>query len=265
MREEREDLKEAAEHSLNIIMDLDLAGKVRYVSPSWRDVVGTSPDDVKGKPVLDIIYAGKDGFAETIESVRKYDSRSHIARFSVLMGPHSILRRKRSKPAVDADQQSVPPSPTKDDDDDDNQTLNLEAQGIMVYDRATGAESHVRQHRLSLSHLQKDANRARQCGWSAHRCFARSQSIFPRSSSSLLAWVPKCSPTTSLDWQSKGHTTRETTPRRCLCYVESANAKSPRGGSRSTPSCVCRSIVPKWTCRWPKRPSQSTATPSSGS
>lgn len=150
MREEREDLKEAAEHSLNIIMDLDLAGKVRYVSPSWRDVVGTSPDDVKGKPVLDIIFAGKDGFAETIESVRKYDSRSHIARFSVLMGPHSTLRRKRSKPAVDGELLSVPSSPTKDDDDDD-QILNLEAQGIMVYDRATGAESHVRQHRLLCS------------------------------------------------------------------------------------------------------------------
>lgn len=146
MREEREDLKEAAEHSLNIIMDLDLAGKVRYVSPSWREVVGTMPNDVVGKPVLDIIFAGKDGFAETIESVRKYDSRSHIARFSVRMGPHSILRRKRSKPAVGGEQQqSEPPSPTRADDEEE-QILNLEAQGIMVYDRATGAESHVRQY-----------------------------------------------------------------------------------------------------------------------
>ncbi|KAF3033060.1 rim15, signal transduction response regulator [Didymella keratinophila] len=142
MREEREDLKEAAEHSLNIIMDLDLAGKVRYVSPSWKDVVGTAPDGVVGKPVLDLIFAGKDGFAETIESVRKYDSRSHIARFSVCMGPHSILRRKRSKPVVDGEQQSVPPSPTKTEDEEE-QILNLEAQGIMVYDRATGAESHT--------------------------------------------------------------------------------------------------------------------------
>lgn len=156
MREEREDLKEAAEHSLNIIMDLDLAGKVRYVSPSWREVVGTTPNDVVGRPVLDIIFGGKDGFAETIESVRKYDSRSHIARFSVRMGPHSILRRKRSKPAVDDEQQqqqqSLPPSPTKADADDEEQILNLEAQGIMVYDRSTGAESHVRQSRtLSLN------------------------------------------------------------------------------------------------------------------
>ena len=148
MREEREDLKEAAEHSLNIIMDLDLTGKIRYVSPSWREVVGTLPDDVVGKPVLDIIFAGKDGFAETIESVRKYDSRSHIARFSVRMGPHSILRRKRSKPVVEGEQQQPePPSPTNAEDEED-QILNLEAQGIMVYDRATGAESHVRQRHM---------------------------------------------------------------------------------------------------------------------
>lgn len=147
MREERQDLKEAAEHSLNIIMDLDLTGKVRYVSPSWKDVVGTVPDRLVGKPVLDIIFSGADGFAETIESVRKYDSRSHIARFSVRMGPHSILRRKRSRPCAEGEQQSVPPSPIKAEDEEE-QTLNLEAQGIMVYDRATGAESHVRQHHL---------------------------------------------------------------------------------------------------------------------
>ncbi|KAF9699634.1 hypothetical protein EKO04_002640 [Ascochyta lentis] len=143
MREEREDLKEAAEHSLNIIMDLDLTGKVRYVSPSWRQIVGTVPDELVGKPVLDMIYAGKDGFAETMESVRKYDSRSHIARFSVRMGPQSMLRRKRSRPAVQGDHQSLPPSPTHPDHDDDEHILNLEAQGIMVYDRATGAESHT--------------------------------------------------------------------------------------------------------------------------
>jgi hypothetical protein len=66
------------------------------------------------------------------------------------MGPHSILRRKRSKPAVDDAQLSVPPSPTKTYEDDEDQVLNLEAQGIMVYDRSTGAESHVRQHRRGM-------------------------------------------------------------------------------------------------------------------
>lgn len=150
MREERDDLKEAAEHSLNIIMDLDLDGKIRYVSPSWKDIVGSAPEEVTGRPVLDIIYAGADGFAETIESVRKYDSRSHIARFSVRLGAHSILRKRRSKPSVVDGQESDPLSPTEDLDDEEH-ILNLEAQGIMVYDRTTGAESHVGRHVLTLS------------------------------------------------------------------------------------------------------------------
>jgi serine/threonine-protein kinase RIM15 len=141
MREERQDLKEAAEHSLNIIMDLDLDSKIRYVTPSWKDVVGSTPAEVAGKSVLDIIWDGADSFAETIESVKKYDSRSHIVRFSVRMGPHSILRKRRSRPHADDTPEQAPMSPTADCDDE--QVLNLEAQGIMIYDRTTGAESHV--------------------------------------------------------------------------------------------------------------------------
>ncbi|KAE8832875.1 hypothetical protein PTNB73_09723 [Pyrenophora teres f. teres] len=142
MRNERADLKEAAEHSLNIIMDLDLEGKIRYVSPSWIDVIGTLPKEVTGRPVLDMICSGLDGFAETIESVRKDDSRSHIARFAVRLGSHSILRKRRSKHAAAEGNELMPMSPT-DTTDEEDQYLNLEAQGIMVYDRTTGAESHT--------------------------------------------------------------------------------------------------------------------------
>lgn len=143
MRNERADLKEAAEHSLNIIMDLDLEGKIRYVSPSWTDVIGTLPAQVTGKPVLDLICSGADGFAQAIESVRKDDSRSHIARFTIQLGPHSILRQRRPRHSVAQGQESTPRSPTNVPDDEE-QFLNVEAQGIMVYDRTTGAESHVR-------------------------------------------------------------------------------------------------------------------------
>lgn len=143
MREEREDLKEAAEHSLNIIMDLDLENKIRYVTPQWKDVIGSAPEEVVGRSVMDIVYGGADGFEETIESVKKYDSRSHIVRFSVRMGPHSVLRKRRSRPTAEDIPEQAPQSPTTVDHEEE-QVLNLEAQGIMIYDRTTGAESHVR-------------------------------------------------------------------------------------------------------------------------
>jgi serine/threonine-protein kinase RIM15 len=160
MREERQDLKEAAEHSLNIIMDLDLDSKIRYVTSSWKDVIGSTSLDVVGKSVLDIIYGGADGFAETIESVKKYDSRSHIVRFSVRMGPHSVLRKRRSRHAAEDDVQE-PPQPPADDAPEEEHILNLEAQGIMIYDRTTGAESHVSStHAVS----DPDPNPCRPCG-----------------------------------------------------------------------------------------------------
>lgn len=40
MRAEKEDLKEAAEDSFNVILDLDLDGNIRWVSASWDTVIG---------------------------------------------------------------------------------------------------------------------------------------------------------------------------------------------------------------------------------
>jgi serine/threonine-protein kinase RIM15 len=137
MREQREDLKEAAEHSLNVIMDLDLDNRIRYVTPQWKDVIGSAPQEVVGKSVMDIVYGGADGFAETIESVKKYDSRSHMVRFSVRMGPHSVLRKRRSRPAAEETPEQALQSPGSVDHEEE-QILNLEAQGIMIYDRTTG-------------------------------------------------------------------------------------------------------------------------------
>ncbi|KAL5414491.1 hypothetical protein PMIN06_002534 [Paraphaeosphaeria minitans] len=142
MRNEREDLKEAAEHSMNVIMDLGLDGKIRYVSTSWKDVVGTTPEDVVGKPVADLLLDNPNQFAETVESIKQDDSRSHITRFPMRLGPLSLLRRKRCRQPVSEQQQEcaleTPPS-----EEEEEQIINLEAQGIMVYDRTTGEESHT--------------------------------------------------------------------------------------------------------------------------
>ncbi|PVI03769.1 putative response regulator receiver RIM15p [Periconia macrospinosa] len=142
MRDERDDLKEAAEHSLNVIMDLGMDGNIRYVSKSWKDVVGTDPEDVVGKPVADLLLGNPTQFAETVESIKKDDSRSHITRFSMRMGPQSVFRRKPSKRTESEEEQDQSQELPVEGEEED-QILNLEAQGIMVYDRTTGAESHT--------------------------------------------------------------------------------------------------------------------------
>lgn len=142
IRDEREDLKQAAEQSLNVILDLGFDGIVRWVSPSWKDVVGTAADEIKGIPIADILLSDKTAFADALESMKKDDSRSQIVRFQVRMGELSSLK---PKPARDQDQRldgegGYEENPAETEDE----VINLEGQGITVYDRSSAGESHVR-------------------------------------------------------------------------------------------------------------------------
>ncbi|KAI1409747.1 hypothetical protein F5Y13DRAFT_203159 [Hypoxylon sp. FL1857] len=131
IREEREELREAAEQTLNVIVDLNLDGSIRWVSPSWADVVGTQPSTVEGTPIADLIVGeDKSAFAEAIESMKEDDSKSQYIRFTVFLGPLSKL---------------YPADVCKEPEDNEAgpATVDLEAQGIMVYDRTTGCESHT--------------------------------------------------------------------------------------------------------------------------
>ena len=139
MRSEREDLKAAAEQSLNVILDLGLDGTIRWVSPSWKDVVGTPVESVKNQPIADLLLSNRDGFANAVQSMREDDSKSRVIRFQVHKGPFSVLKSN-----VDMDEE-VPEGEVADEDaKDEQQVLNLEGQGIMVYDRSSDGEGHVR-------------------------------------------------------------------------------------------------------------------------
>ena len=143
IREERADLKEAAEQSLNVILDLSLDGIVRWVSPSWQDVVGTTTDSIRGKPIADLIVDGSQTspFHEAVESMKKDDSRSQIIRFKVRLGPLSVLAQSPTDLAVQGEAEGF----RQDESEElqEERTINLEGQGIMVYDRSSGGESHV--------------------------------------------------------------------------------------------------------------------------
>ncbi|KUJ11071.1 putative Serine/threonine-protein kinase cek1 [Mollisia scopiformis] len=138
IREEREDLREAAEQTLNVIMDLSLDGTIRWVSPSWTDVIGTTFESVQGKAIKDLLVSdNKEVFAEVVESMKKDDSRSQIVRFSVQLGPASKLAplQMPDQLMAEGDEEAAAP--------DEPLTIDLEGQGIMVYDRSSGGESHT--------------------------------------------------------------------------------------------------------------------------
>ncbi|KAI1422679.1 putative response regulator receiver RIM15p [Xylaria sp. FL1777] len=131
IKEERKELREAAEQTLNIIVDINLDASIKWVSPSWVDVIGTQPSTVENRPIADLIVSeDKNAFTDAIDSMRKDDSRSQYIRFTVCLGPMSKLYTAEAvKEPESGDSEPV--------------SIELEAQGIMVYDRATGGESHT--------------------------------------------------------------------------------------------------------------------------
>lgn len=131
IREEREELREAAEQTLNTIVDLNMDGTIKWVSPSWTDVVGTPSDTVNGIPISDLIASeNKSIFTDIVESMKTDDSKSHRVRFTTQLG---LLSKLRSIDTMqDLSSHELAP-----------QFADLEAQGIMVYDSASGGESHV--------------------------------------------------------------------------------------------------------------------------
>jgi serine/threonine-protein kinase RIM15 len=138
IREEREDLREAAEQTLNTIVDLNLDGTIKWVSPSWTDVVGTKFESVSGVPISDLIVSeNKTVFTDVVESMNKDDSKSHRVRFAIQLGPLSKLR---VAPPIDAE---ATDAAEEDAAEPPPQIADLEAQGIMVYDGASGGESHT--------------------------------------------------------------------------------------------------------------------------
>lgn len=155
IREEREDLREAAEQTLNVIVDLNLDGTIRWVSPSWVDVIGTQADELQGKPISDVVVSEPTTiFTDVVESMQSDDSRSQFVRFSVRLGPLSKLLSEETPGEAQCNQENglsgteaisqlgqEGDANAEAESEAPPQEVYLEAQGIMVHD--TGGESHV--------------------------------------------------------------------------------------------------------------------------
>ncbi|KAJ9224902.1 hypothetical protein DTO207G8_4975 [Paecilomyces variotii] len=154
MREEREDLKEAAEQTLNVILDLGLDGRIKWVSPSWRQVVGSPVESVEGRMISDVLENNATAFQDAIEAMKEDDSRSRFIRFSVRMGPDSVLKyspeprppepEKEHEKTQEGQEQEIAKEGTQDDEEEEwhRDILDMEAQGIMVFDRSADGSGH---------------------------------------------------------------------------------------------------------------------------
>lgn len=131
IRDERADLKEAAEHSFNVVIDTSLDGIVRWVSPSWKVVIGTPLETVQGKPISEVILDKSDPFSDVMASVREDDSRSQTVRFRVALGSESLLHQNEALLTAQRDYDGF----KQDDIENVEASVVLEGQGMMVFER----------------------------------------------------------------------------------------------------------------------------------
>ena len=168
IREEREVLKKAVEQSVNAMLELDLENKVRWVSPSWQDLTGHPVASLVGKPIDEVLLDNPTVFADCVEAIRKDDSKSKIIRINVKFpdnfwnAPAPVDQKMdqgidsaETEPPKDAKLPIIHPDvqiESKDEDTEAQQdfqpndkplAVELEAQGMLVYDRTTGEESHT--------------------------------------------------------------------------------------------------------------------------
>lgn len=176
IREEREDLKKAAEQSMNAMLELDLEGKVRWVSPSWQELTGHPAASLIGKPISEMLVDNPTVFSDCVDAIRQDDSKSKIIRFAVKL-PDNFWTDREAVEATEAEPKpdslndlkpNAEEKPIKDENamstdqevqdegneeekaaqpeqepDEKPQAVDLEAQGMLVYDRTTGEESHT--------------------------------------------------------------------------------------------------------------------------
>ena len=91
IQEGTQELKDAAEQTRNVILDLGLDGIIRWVSPSWTDVVRLELQVVKGKPISAFITDKPTIFETAISKLNSNDSKSQHVRFKIKIGMNSDL------------------------------------------------------------------------------------------------------------------------------------------------------------------------------
>lgn len=190
MREEREELKEAAEQTLNVIVDLGLDGRVKWVSPSWKQVVGTSPESIEGRMISDLLVGNKNVFHDTIESMKENDSYSRFIRFAVRLGPDSVLKYSPEPPVTESIAEETgeaqglePREEAPEQEVNRNDVLHMEGQGIMVFDRTADGTGHVGFLRRSTAKQGTNGLENRRCG-----CCDRLRNREKSQSTSLRCW-----------------------------------------------------------------------------
>ncbi|KAG4304656.1 hypothetical protein PORY_002049 [Pneumocystis oryctolagi] len=144
--EEEQDFKQTAKESqrINILIELSLDGKFKWLSPSWKDIVGIDSKEVLGKPISNFLVGNDSIFTHATNVLLKDDSHIFRIHFNIITNMFSVYDpEKNTTLAFNNENASF-----KDNNDAfyrENLTgvLEMEGHGILIRDRFTSNAIHT--------------------------------------------------------------------------------------------------------------------------
>ncbi|KAG4303206.1 hypothetical protein PCK1_000544 [Pneumocystis canis] len=144
---EEQDLKQTAKESqrINILIELSLDGKFKWLSPSWEEIVGINPEKVIGRPISEFIFGDDNVFTRATNVLLKDDSHIFRIHFNIITNLPTIDEREMGVFLPFNDNGNAY---SKDDNDllyRENLTgiLEMEGHGILIRDRFTSNAIHT--------------------------------------------------------------------------------------------------------------------------
>lgn len=145
----------SSEEGRALVLELDLAGNVRFISKSWRRIVGTDPSKIVERPIGDVIVGEEEDkhvFSRATD-IMLIDDETYRVRFIV---ETNLLNVATSDKDLGSDEDNtVHPTKSNESEDDavsvnsttstmttDGEFIELDAQGILIHNK-NGRPSHT--------------------------------------------------------------------------------------------------------------------------
>lgn len=138
-----EDLKQTAEESqrINILIELSLDGKFKWVGHSWKEVIGIEPEKIIGLPISSFLVGNENIFSYATNVLLKDDSHIFRIHFSIVA---NLPPDKDADAFVISNYENLYPRAASDASQGGfSGVIEMEGHGILIRDRFTLNATHT--------------------------------------------------------------------------------------------------------------------------
>lgn len=140
-----QDLKQTARESqrINILIELSLDGRFKWVGPSWKEVIGTDPEQIIGQPISDFLVGNENVFSRATSVLLKDDSHIFRIYFNIITNLPIYKTGSAFISSNNNENLSIATDNEISYREDSAGILEMEGHGILIRDRFTSNAVHT--------------------------------------------------------------------------------------------------------------------------